>query len=144
MSGPLVVVDTSVVIAHLAASSEDSDSGKVLRACGTGSLRVALSDDGLRELVTVVKRPDKERQIRSPSRALETAIDLMTHGTLYHPRKDDWPTVVDRKDYWVLDLAWESRADYIVSWDSHLTGPTMPFPIEVFESGELLDVLSLR
>jgi putative PIN family toxin of toxin-antitoxin system len=143
LSVPLVVVDTSVVIAHLTSSTENSDSGRVLRACGTGSLRTALSYDGLRELAEVARRPSVERQIKSASRALMAAMDLWSHGKLYYPTKIDWPTVLDRKDHWVLDLAWEAEADYIVSEDTHLTGPTMPFPVEVCESGELLDALSL-
>lgn len=144
LSGPLVVVDTTVVIAHLTTSSESSYSGRFLRACGTGSLRVALSDDGLRELVDVARRPSVERQIKSASRALVAAMDLWSHGTLYQPTKIDWPTVLDRKDHWLLDLAWEARADFIVSWDRHLTGiGKMPFPVEVSQPDDLLNALSL-
>jgi putative PIN family toxin of toxin-antitoxin system len=138
VSGPLVVVDTSVVIAHLAAASEDTPSGKIVRACGTGSLRVALSDASLNELTKLVERLDRRGQIVSASRAFRTAIDLWSHGTLLHPMRLDWPTVVDRKDHWVLDLAWAATADFIVSLDAHLTEPTMPFPVEVFEPDNLL------
>ena len=59
MSVPLVVVDTSVVIAHLTAAPEDTPNGRILRACGTGSLRVALSDAALKELTEVVERLDR-------------------------------------------------------------------------------------
>lgn len=131
-----------MVITHLTAFSERTYSGRIIRACGTGSLRTALSDDGLRELVEVTKRPSVESQIRSVARALVAAMDLWSHGTLFRPTKIDWPTVRDRKDHWLLDLAWEARADFIVSWDSHLTGPTMPFPVQVLKPYELLNVLS--
>ena len=42
---------------------------------------------------------------------------------------------------WLLDLAWAARADCIVSRDPHLTGVTMPFPVEVLEPHQLLERL---
>jgi len=141
LSAPLVVVDTSVVIAHLTATSEDNPSGRILRACATGSLRVALSDKALTELATVVRRPSIELQIKSASRAFVAALDLWSHATLYHPTSIEWPTVTDRRDYWVLDLAWEARADYIVSLDAHLNKRTMPFPVGALEPEGLLALL---
>ena len=143
MSVPLVVVDTSVVIAHLTAAPEDTPNGRILWACGTGSLRAALSDAALKELTEVVERLDRRRQITSASRAFRAAIDLWSHGTLFHPDRLDWPTVVDRKDHWVLDLAWAATADFIISLDPDLTEPTMPFPVEVLEPDELLARLVL-
>ena len=77
------------------------------------------------------------------SRAFRAAIDLWSHGTLLHPARLDWPTVVDRKDHWVLDLAWAATADFIISLDPDLTEPTMPFPVEVLEPDELLTRLVL-
>jgi predicted nucleic acid-binding protein len=41
----------------------------------------------------------------------------------------------------LLDLAWAARADCIVSRDPHLTGVTMPFPVEVLEPHQLLECL---
>ena len=109
-----------------------------MHACGAGSLRVALSDAYLRELFEVVTRPNVESQIKSASRAFVTATDLWIHGTLYHPMRIDWLTVVDLEDHWVLDLAWAAEADFIITLDSHLTKPTMPFPVEVVEPVDLL------
>jgi predicted nucleic acid-binding protein len=88
LSTPLVVVDTSVVIAHLTAAPEDTPSGKIVRACGTGSLRTALSDASLKELTEVVERCDRQGQIVSASRAFRTVMDLWSHGTLYRPTPD--------------------------------------------------------
>jgi predicted nucleic acid-binding protein len=98
LNAPLVVVDTSVVMAHLTAASEDTPSGRIVRACGTGSLRAALSDKFLTELTRVVRLRDRQGQIASASRAFVAAMDLWSHGTLYHPASIEWPTVVDRKD----------------------------------------------
>jgi predicted nucleic acid-binding protein len=138
LSGSLVVVDASVVIAHLTPLSVSTPSGRIMHACGAGPLRVALSDAYLRELFEVVTRPNVESQIKSASRAFVTATDLWIHGTLYHPMRIDWLTVVDLEDHWVLDLAWAAEADFIITLDSHLTQPTMPFPVEVVEPVDLL------
>lgn len=138
MSELLVVVDTSVVIAHLTAAADDTDYGKVVRACGTGTLQPALSDASLKELTEVVKRLDRQGQIVSASRAFEAAMDLWNHGKFYRPRRFDWPTVVDPDDHWVLDLAWDAQADFIVSLDQHLIEPTMPFPVQVVEPHQMI------
>jgi predicted nucleic acid-binding protein len=79
----------------------------------------------------VVEEKDEEGLIRSASRAFGVAMDLWAHGTLYHPTRRDWPSIPDLNDGWMLDVAFEATADYIVSWDPHLTYSTMPFPVEV-------------
>jgi predicted nucleic acid-binding protein len=76
--------------------------------------------------------------VRSASRAFGVAMDLWAHGTLYHPTRRDWPSIPDPDDGWMLDLAFEATADYIVSWDPHLTYSTMPFPVEVKTPSVLL------
>lgn len=137
MSGPLVVIDTGVVITGMIGDPSAS-SARVVRAAGTGAVRAALSDALLRELSEIVLRKEQEGLVRSPSRAFDAAVDLWTHGTLYRPTRIDWPSVNDPEDHWILDLAWESEADYIVARDPHLTRATMPFDVEVLLPHELL------
>ena len=132
-----------MVIAALTTDEPDAASRRVVRGAGTGAVRLALSDAFLKELVEVVRRKDRQGLIVSASWAFEAALDLWAHGTLHHPLRLDWPSVVDRKDHWVLDLAWASTADYIVAWDPHLTRATMPFPIDVVEPPELCRRLGL-
>lgn len=141
MSAPLVVLDTSVLIAALTTNEEEAASRRLLRAVGTGAIRLALSDDFLREAIEVVRR--REDQIVSAALAFEVAIDLWTHSSFYLPTKHEWPSVSDREDYWVPDLAWAARADYITSWDPHLIRATLPFPVEVLEPHVLADRLGL-
>ncbi len=59
-------------------------------------------------------------------------------GYTYRPTRYDWPSVTDRKDWWMLDLAWAAGADCVVTRDPHLTGATMPFPVEVLDPRQLL------
>jgi putative PIN family toxin of toxin-antitoxin system len=127
---PLVVLDTGVVIRALIGSTEAS-SYRMVRLAATGDVRLVHSDEGLRELASVVREKDEEGLVRRSSRAFGVAMDLWAHGTLYHPTRRDWPSIPDPDDGWMLDLAFEATADYIVSWDPHLIYATMPFPIEV-------------
>ena len=97
---PLVVVDTSVVIAHLTAAPEDTPSGRILRGPAAQALFVWRSQTlPSRSSPEVVERLDRKGQIVSASRDFRAAIDLWSHGTLLHPDRLDWPTVVDRKDH---------------------------------------------
>jgi hypothetical protein len=38
----------------------------------------------------------------------------------------------------VLDLAWTAEVDFIITLETHLTQPTMPFRIEVVKPIDLL------
>lgn len=130
-------MDTGVVVRALV-GDPSSSSSKVVRAVGSGQLRLALSDDFLSEMVRVMRYPHVERRVGSAGRAFEVALDLGLMGYLYRTRRYDWPSVPDPKDGWMLDLAWASAADYIISWDPHLTKAKMPFPIDVLEPHQLL------
>jgi putative PIN family toxin of toxin-antitoxin system len=138
---PLIVLDTGVVVRALTGDPQ-SFSSRVVRAVATGEVRLALSDDFLSELVRVIRYPHVERCIGSAGMAFEIALDLALMGHLYRTRRFDWPSIEDPNDGWILDLAWASEADYIVSRDPHLTDAEMPFPIEVLEPQQLLERLA--
>ena len=132
-----------MLIAALTTRDEDAESRRVVRAAGTGAIQLALSDELLREAVEVVRRKDRHGQIHSASLAFEACMDLWSHGALYHPFRLDWPSITDKEDYWVLDLAWAAKVDYIVSLDPHLTTATLPMQIEVLEPYQLIGRLGL-
>ncbi len=104
---------------------------------GTGEVLLAISDDFLRELSRVVGYRDVEARIASPARAIRIAPDVGLMGTLHHPRRYGWPSLVDPNDGWLLDLAWEARADYIVTRDGHLNAD-LPFAVEVLTPPQVL------
>jgi predicted nucleic acid-binding protein len=116
LSAPLAVLDTSVLIAALTTRDEDAESRRVVRAAGTGAIRLALSDELLREAVELVRRKDRHGQIHSASLAFEACMDLWSHGALYHPFRLDWPSITDKEDYWVLDFAWAARWTTSFPW----------------------------
>jgi putative PIN family toxin of toxin-antitoxin system len=108
-----------VVVAAIVGDPEGA-SARVMRAVSTGEVRLALSDDYLSELVRVIGYPEVEEKIEHPVRAFEVALDITGMGSMYHPRRHDWPSVRDSGDWWVLDLAYESGADFIVTLDTGL------------------------
>lgn len=45
----------------------------------------------------------------------------------------------DPKDYWMLDLAFVSEADFIITWDPHLLDHEIPLPVEVVTPARFLE-----
>lgn len=137
---PLIVLDTSVVVSALV-GPEGTTYHRLLDMVAAGDVLLALSNDSLRELSRVVGYPDVEPQIVSAARAFRYGLDLGTMGEQFFPTRYDWPSLRDPNDGWLLDLAWEARADYIISRDPHLSKATMPFPVEVLGPEQLLSRL---
>lgn len=119
----------------------DSADAEVFRSVVTGEAQLAVSDAFLSELVRVMHYPYVESKINSPGRAFEVAVDLMHMGSWYRPRPLEWPSLRDLKDWWVLDLAFESGADYIVTRDLDLLEDAPPLGFEVRTPPEFLTEL---
>ncbi len=120
----------------------DGPSAAVVDAVATGDVRLAISDDGLAELVRVVGYAHIEEKIQRPVRALEVALSLGTMGYMYHPRRLDWPSLGDPKDGWIFDLAHAAGANYIVSYDeAHVHEAAHALGFTALSPEELLDTL---
>jgi putative PIN family toxin of toxin-antitoxin system len=117
-----------------------SSSAEVLRAIATGDILLALSDDFLRELVDVAGRYELQSRMGLTRLTLEAGLTIGLMGTLYHPHRLEWPSLNDPKDGWLLDLAFYSGADYIVTWDSHLDA-ARPLGFQVLNPPNLLGML---
>lgn len=117
---------------------ESTPHHRLLDKVAAGDVLLAVSDAFLRELSRVVGYPGIEFRIVSAARALRYGLDIGTMGLMRRPTRYDWPSVKDPDDGWMLDLAWASGADCIVSRDPHLTDAEMPFPVEVLDPRELL------
>lgn len=136
LNTPLAVIDAGVVIRALA-GAETASSYKILRCVATGGVRLTISDGFIREVVEVAERPAISRRL-DPARAVEVGLDIGIHSEMRRPRPLDWPSVPDPKDWWMLDLAFDSGADFIVTWDGHLLDATLPFDVEVLTPPGLL------
>ncbi len=126
-----------VIIAALV-GREDASSHLLLSAVETGDVRLALSDEGLRELHRVTRYSKVEAMIPSPARALRIGQAMGTMGKLHHPRRLEWPSVLDRGDWWILDLAFESGADYVVTGNERHLGPARVLGFEVLTPQETI------
>lgn len=139
MPPPLIVLDTSVV-ARATLGSSDAASVAVVDAVETGIVRLAISDDYLDELARTMSKSYLEKNA-SVGRAFRIALTLAYMGIFRRPIRHEWPTVTDRADWWLLDLAFDSGVDSIVTWDERHLGPARSLGFEVLNPGELMEVL---
>lgn len=140
MAAPLVVLDTEVVVSGLI-GKEVASSYQILSAVETGDVRLALSDVGLRELHRATSYPEVEDKISSPARTLRVGMSLGLMGNLFHPPRLEWSSILDRDDWWMLDLAYEAGADFIVTRNERHLGPARDYGFEVITPPQLLDQL---
>lgn len=139
MSPPLIVLDTNVVTAATMGSPHSANS-RIVDELATGSVLLALSDDYMDELVRTMSKPRVEEHA-SVGRAVHIALVLAYMGRAYRPPKHDWPSIHDRKDWWLLDLALESGADHIVTWNMDHLSPARALGFDVLEPPALLALL---
>ncbi len=137
MPSPLIVLDTDVVVAAVL-GSPGSSNDRMVRVVATGAVRLAVSDASLRELARTMSKPDVMNRVERLGKAFSAALDLGVMGFLHRPRRLDWPSVADKEDWWMLDLALDSEADFIVTWDHHLLDATIPLDVEVLAPPGLL------
>lgn len=140
MNPPLIVLDAMVVVGGIMGRREGARA-RVLDAVATGEVQLAISDDQLSELVRVMGYEDVEAGIGRPVRAFEVALDLGSMGIMYHPRRLDWPSLSDPRDRWIFDLAHESGADYIVTFDKPVCRAAEKLGFEAVTPGKLLEIL---
>lgn len=136
-----LVLDTLVVVSAIIGNS-DSASFALLRAIETGDAALAVSDDWLRELVRVLEYPRIASVIGAdqskPARAFRIALGIGLMGPLHRPRRLDWSSLSDPNDGWIFDLAFESRADLIVSRDARVIAAGQALDFEVLDPAAAL------
>lgn len=106
-----------MVVVSAVCGRPGSSNSRILEAVETGEVRLAISDQYLIELVRVMGKPKVEAKIGSPARAFKMGLDIGVMGLLEHPRQLAWPNLQDPDDRWILDLALESGADFIITRD---------------------------
>ena len=125
------MLDTNVVTAA-ALGSPLSANSLIINEVASGGVRLALSDDYMGEMVLTMSKPHVEENA-SVGRAFHIALALAYMGRSYRPRKHDWPSIPDPKDWWLLDLALESDADHIVTWDTRHLARARALGFDVLE-----------
>ena len=113
----------------------------MLEAVETGLVRLALSDAWLIELYRVFAYADIKKHLPDPARVFRAASSLSLMGQLFQPRKLDWPSLSDPKDWWILDLADAAQADVIVTFDKAVIKAAKRLNMTVQSPSELLATL---
>jgi putative PIN family toxin of toxin-antitoxin system len=113
---PVCVIDTMIVVSGIIGKPNGSDA-QILSAIETGQLSLVLSDVGLLEFAAVLERDFIQQHFPLPSRVFRVGLALGMMGNLYRPKRYDWTSLSDPKDWWLLDLAFAAEADYIVTRD---------------------------
>ena len=137
---PLIVLDTMVVVSGIMGRIDASDA-RTLEAIETGRVRLALSDDWLRELNDVLGREEVLSRETQPGRAFRAGLTLGLMGDLYRPERLDWISLSDRKDWWMLNLAYASSADLIVTRDKRVIKAATALGFDVLTPPALLSAL---
>jgi putative PIN family toxin of toxin-antitoxin system len=134
---PLIVLDTMVVVSGIIGKQTASDA-LVLHAIETGQVRLALSDDWLRELGDVLSRDFILAHEQHPGRTFRAGLTLGLMGELFRPERFDWTSLSDKKDWWMLNLAFTSAADLIVTRDKKVIRAAVNLGFDAVTPPELL------
>ena len=139
----LIVLDTMIVVGGVIGRTSGSDA-TVLHLIETGGVRLASSDAWLRELQDVLTRPVILESVADPGRLVRAALTVGVMGALYRPQRFDWPSLTDPKDWWMLDLAFESGADAIITRDTKVLKAAAKLGVQALMPPELLRMLQYR
>ncbi len=137
---PLIVLDTMIVVSGIIGKPNASDT-KVLEAIETGKVRLALSDDWLLELNDVLSRDFIVEHDSHPGRAFRAGLTLGLMGELFRPERLDWASLTDSKDWWILNLAFTSAADFMVTRDKKVLSAANGLGFKALTPPELLEYL---
>jgi predicted nucleic acid-binding protein len=74
-------------------------------------------------------------------RIFEVTLALGLMGQIFYPKTFDWPTLSYKKDWWILDLAYEAGADYLVTRDKKVLTAGNSLGFEVLTPPEFLKEL---
>lgn len=119
----------------------DASDARTLESIETGRVQLALSDEWLRELHDVLSRAFISERRPKPDRAFRAGMTLGLMGELYRPERFDWVSLTDSKDWWMLDLAFASGADYIVTRDKRVLSAAKKLGFDALTPPQLLVTL---
>lgn len=119
----------------------DASDARTLESIETGRVQLALSNEWLRELQDVLSRVFISERHPKPVRAFRAGMTLGLMGELYRPERFDWVSLTDPKDWGLLDLAFASGADYIITRDKRVLSAAKKLGFDVLTPPQLLATL---
>jgi putative PIN family toxin of toxin-antitoxin system len=133
-----VVLDTNVLVAAL--RSRQGASHRLLRLVGDPRWQINLSVPLVLEYEDVLKRPDAGHPL-SPDEVDDVLNYLCASASLREIFYLWRPMLPDPKDDFVLELAVESRCDYVVTFNTRDFAGAEKFGVLAIRPQELLRVL---
>jgi putative PIN family toxin of toxin-antitoxin system len=133
-----VVVDTNVIVAALL--SKRGASHRLLRLVGDGRWKMNLSVPLVLEYEQTLKRVCAGAALASSD--IDDILDFLCVSANLRPIFFLWrPLLPDPKDHMVLELAVESRADFIVTFNARDFAGAAQFGIEVTAPSVFLAIM---
>ncbi len=134
---PRVVADVNVIL-NGAAGKQGSILRQLHERFRHAELRYVLSQEMLSELKIVLTYPKIIALGLTPALAFEIAVDLLQLGEYTAPVAFfDWPSLPDRKDWYLLDLLYTSGADCLITQDKDLLRVTRALGLPALHPSDL-------
>jgi putative PIN family toxin of toxin-antitoxin system len=134
---PLAVFDTNVLIASLISAGKPRALWNLVLE---GKLQLVLSKQLLSEFVRVVARPKFKRYVTS--RDVELFLKAIKDISYFVRVRHSFKAIEeDPSDNIVLNTAYDAKADYIVSGDTHLLKLKEFKGIKIVTAAKMLEIL---
>ena len=132
-----VVADVNIILNSITAKPK-SILSELYSKFKRSEVRYLISQELLDELQRTMQYEKVINLGVSPSIAFNIAVDLLLLGEYIAPvSKYDWPTVADKKDWYLFDLLIEAKADYLISQDKSLLKAARKLGLPVLHPSEL-------
>lgn len=141
---PRLIPDINVLLSGI--TSSKGPARELYLAATRFEVLYLLAEEHLEELARVLTYP-KVLALGSgitPADAFSLAVELHRMAEISHlSTRYDWPSCPDPKDWYLLDLFVQARADAIVSKDGHLLGAGKVLGLPVVEPKTVTATLGL-
>lgn len=132
-----VVADINIILNAITAKP-NSILWELYQQFKGSEVRFLISQALLNELKLTLGYPKVVALGISSAIAFDIAVDLLLLGEYIAPvKKYDWLNVPDKKDWYLLDLAFEAEADFLISQDKSLLKSCRRLAIPVLHPSDL-------
>ncbi len=129
---PRLILDANVLLNAITAPT-NTILGRLNTRFRHNEIRVVFSEALLKEFQQILEYPRiRERFKLGATDGFAVARDLLLLGEYVAPvPKFDWPTLTDPKDWYLLDLLFETRADALITQDNAVlrAGEILTLPV---------------
>lgn len=129
---PRLILDANVLLNAITAPA-NTILGRLNTRFRHNEIRVVFSEALLKEFQQILEYPRiQERFKLGAADGFAVARDLLLLGEYVAPvLRFDWPTLTDPKDWYLLDLLFETRADALVTQDNAVlrAGEILALPV---------------